>query len=178
MALVHQGLILVYLCVLVIKSCDVTCPEVCELYGVGKSASGEQQAAHEPNFELVPAQVLPSPADPNFWLSRVRCLPLFHLLCFHDASGPSRHLCVAALLHWLRAKDIPGGSGPFHACAFDYEEVLCSQVLSPIGDILWHVHNLAISSSTSPILSMRSCRAGLEALDVDSFACSASTSLV
>ena len=50
MALVHQGLILVYLCVLLIKSCDVTCPDVCELYGLGGSASGEQ-AVHEPNFE-------------------------------------------------------------------------------------------------------------------------------
>ena len=41
MVLVHQCMILTYVGVLTVKSCDIS-PDVCEQYGFGSSANGEE----------------------------------------------------------------------------------------------------------------------------------------
>eukprot|EP00966_Prymnesium_polylepis_P270665 6253069-Prymnesium_polylepis.1 len=89
MSLCQQALILAYMCVLLISSCNSGGAQVCAMYGFGDTATGEYSRR--------------CGARPD------TCVPVLHLLCARVAPAPPGHRCGSALLCWIRAEDSSHG---------------------------------------------------------------------
>jgi hypothetical protein len=133
MMLVELALVVAYVCVLMIKSCDLS-SEVCSTYGIGDDAKGEQvysQTRHSVGRTRLRrrAVALYPPCSMHETCTMLgRHVSLFPLLWPRDGPAFARRWLHTALLCQILAQDLLVGGGSFGSGVDYHFECYCPEV--------------------------------------------------